>query len=319
MKILITESANYSIEALSTLSKLGEVDKIDCDRNKLLEIIGNYNIIVIRLNLVIDKKILDNADILKFIVSPTTGLNHIDTEFTAKKGIEIISLKGERNFLNNITGTAELAWGLLLSLTRNISKASTDVSNGRWDRDKFIGNELSGKTLGIIGLGRLGSILAEYGQAFRMRVVASDPSPHQVLEKVEMLDLKELLKCSDIISIHIEHNSSNNKFFNQSLFDLIKPGAMLINTSRGEIIDEFALIEVLKSGKLAGAALDVLTDEFKNEGNWLQSNPLWQYAQENPNLLISPHIGGATMESMEKTEIFIADKLKESLLSHSTK
>ena len=169
-------------------------------------------------------------------------------------------------------------------------------------------------TLGILGFGRLGQQVAEYAKAFGLKVLASDPfiEPTVLQEKQVFSCSKEtLFKQSDIVSLHVNYESTNHNLVNYKEFECMKDGSYFVNTARGELIDEGALLDALSSGKLAGAALDVLENE--QDSTTLFNTPLMQYAQEHDNLLITPHIGGCTLESMQKTELFIVNKLKSFL------
>jgi len=309
MNILITESKNYSEPALKLYEQVGTVIKSANNREQLVELIPKIDILVLRLSYNIDKDILKHATKLKYIVTPTTGLNHIDLALCDEIGIQVISLKGEFEFLNRITPTAELTWGLLLSLIRKIPSACKDVCEGNWERDSHWGMELYGKTLGIIGYGRLGRMVGQYGNAFGMDVIYYDVADvkSDCYSKYEEID--DLLAASDVISVHIPLDASNTYFMDEDKIKKIKKGAVFINSSRGEVLCEDALLQSLKTKMIVGAALDVLSDEVSNDSNWIRNNQLWQYAKVNDNLLITPHIGGACPESMKRTELFCVRKL----------
>ena len=291
------------------LESIGSVIEKDCTRGELLSIIPDVDILIVRLRNKIDSDILNQAKKLKIIVTATTGLNHIDLKEANLHGITVLSLKGERDFLDTLTATAELTWSLILSLYRKIPEAVNHVQHGNWNRDFFIGRQLKGKTLGVIGCGRLGSIVAKYGLAFQMDVIAYDPYITSFPENVKKVTLKRLLQLSDVITLHVNYDNSVHKMFNRGLFKFIKDKAILINSSRGELIDEKAMLEVLDSGRLSGIALDVLYGETSNKKNWLQDNDIWKKSIANKNIILVPHLGGATKESMMDTEIFMVKKL----------
>ncbi|MCE7887561.1 MAG: hypothetical protein DYH13_08710 [Alphaproteobacteria bacterium PRO2] len=305
MKILNLEPQDYSAEAHALLERAGTVDNGPLSRAALKKNIKNYHALIVRLGHKIDKEILSVAGNLKVIVTATTGLNHIDLGEAEKRGIEILSLKGEREFLDNIHATAEHSFALLLSLIRKIPASACDVHDGKWNRDDFKGTELNGRTIGIIGYGRIGSKVAKYAGAFGMNVIANDILD---IPGVNIIDLNSLLSQSDIVSLHVPYSESTHHMIDRPRFRQIKKGALFINTARGEIVDEAALLEALKSGHIAGAALDVLQGENSGKKSWLKNDPLWKYARKNSNLLITPHTGGATYDSMAKTEIFMAHK-----------
>ena len=309
MRILNLEPEGYAAEARGILSSLGEVVELACSRVELLQQVADAEVLIVRLGHTIDAEVLQNAPYLRVIVTATTGLNHIDTLAAQAQGIAVLSLRGERAFLNNITATAEHTWGLLLALVRNLTSATGHVCKRRWDRDRFKGRQLSGLTLGVVGLGRLGSIVAEYAHAFRMRVVAYDAAPVASASHIEMIPLSDLLACSDVVCLLVSYQPSSHLLISGREFALMKRGAVLVNTSRGEVLDEAALLYALRCGSLAGAALDVLSGEGDRAANWLDSHPLVEFARESDRLLITPHIGGATFDSMAKAEVFMARKL----------
>lgn len=312
MKILIAESRGFSTAALQTLRGVAEIVEADLDRSGLLTAIGDTDILWVRLRNQIDAEVFDAAPRLKVVVTPTTGLNHIDQQEAARRGIRIVSLKGEVAFLKDVRATAELTVGLILNLMRNLLPATRDTLAGNWNRDAFQGHELYGKTAGIVGYGRLGHIVARYLQAFDMRVLVNDPDldPEDLEPGLNRVPLDKLLRESDIVSLHVNLCDDTYGLFGKNEFEAMRPGAWFINTARGELVDEQALLDALRSGRLAGAALDVLCDE---KSNGMGHSALVEYAQTHPQLIITPHIGGCTHESMEKTERFLAGRLVSSL------
>jgi D-3-phosphoglycerate dehydrogenase len=321
LRILNIEPDNYNQEARSILNSFATVREEKVSKRKLLELLPDFDVLIVRLAHNIDREVINSGKDLKAIVTATTGLDHIDTEVTEKRGIVVLSLKDETDFLQSITATAELTWGLLLSLIRRVPYAFNDVLHNNWRRDNFIGRELKGKILGIIGYGRLGRIVASYAKAFRMSVFAYTHNRKDCENYgVEWKDLEELLSVSDVISIHIPLTGETINFLDSVKLALLKPGSILINTSRGELIDEAALIDCLKNGKIAGAALDVLSGEKhyrSGDGSWPECDPLVEYAKIHSNLLLTPHIGGASTDSMHATEIFMAEKLRRYLKDRS--
>lgn len=305
--ILNIEPQGYSEEARQILKDIGGLVEREVSRQELLSIVPDYNVLITRLGHRIDEAVLCAGKRLQVVVTPTTGLDHIDLGCLQKSGIHLIALKGETEFLKTVTATAEHTWGLLLSLIRKIPDSVVDVRNGNWRRDRYRGRELSNKCLGIIGYGRLGKIVAQYGLAFNMQVLVYDPFVGPVNQRIESTDLDALLRRADIVTLHIPLDEKNKSSYDADIFNCMKNGSYFINTSRGALIDENALLEALQSGKLAGAALDVICNEKQGQG--LES-PLIDYANKNGNLIITPHVGGATLDSMWKTEVFVAEKLK---------
>lgn len=312
-KILNTIGEKFSPQGKEILASLGQTDYLDLDQNGLLNIIEKYDIILVGLGLNIDKEVIDKAKNLKIIVTATTGLDHIDISCAESKSIKILSLRGENEFLDTITGTAELAFGLIIDLLRYTPWAFDDVKNYHWDREKFRGYNLSGKTLGIVGLGRLGKMMAVYARAFGMKIIYCDPRVDN--KEYEKADFEKLLAQSDVISIHVHLNNETENLFNKEAFSKMKKSAFLINTSRGKIVNEEDLLEALKNNKIAGYGTDVLADELEFEKNF-SNHPLVEYSKNNRNVIIVPHIGGMTYESRELTDIFIAEKLKNFLITN---
>jgi D-3-phosphoglycerate dehydrogenase len=311
LNILNAEPENYSAEAASILAKLGEVTNGPMSRAGLLAALPEVDVLIVRLAHQIDREALDQGKHLKVIVTATTGLDHIDIDYARSKGVTVLSLRGETEFLRSIPATAEHTWALLLALVRYIPAASQSVLSGVWVRDQFKGHDLAGKRLGILGLGRIGEKVARYGQAFDMPVLAFDPYRADWPVGVERLaSMEDLLSRSQVFSIHVPLNDETENLIGVQELSLLPPGAILVNTSRGQVIEEKALIRALEASQLGGVALDVICDERSES---LSSSPLLEYARRHPNLLITPHIGGATYESMEATEIFMACKLEKYL------
>ncbi|MBI5401566.1 hypothetical protein HZB05_01925 [Candidatus Wolfebacteria bacterium] len=302
--ILIVESGEYSTAALSLYSKLGKIYFYERLKERdLKKVLPKINILIVRLGHKIDKNWLDKLPNLELIASPTTGLNHIDLAEAKKRKIVVISLKGRTSFLKNITSTAEETLALLLSLVRNIPWAFDDVKRGVWNRNAWKGHQLIGKTLGILGYGRLGKIMARYGKMLGMKVIICDPNLKKKIKNI--VGMEKLFKQSDILSVHVNLEKDTENLVSGRYLKMMKPSAYLINTSRGEILDESALLSALKNKWIAGAALDVMKDEVG--GRHLKNNPLLDYAKKNKNLIIVPHIGGATHEAMHITEEYVAN------------
>lgn len=312
MRILHLEHSRYPSEMLDQLAGSFELDLFDCgDQGTLYARLKErqYEVIFARLGLMIDKRVMDFQPHLAFIVTPTTGLNHIDVEEANSRGIEIISLKGESEFLSNIKSTAEHTWGLLLSLVRHIPAAHKEVLNGSWDRSNFLSDELQGKTLGIIGYGRLGKIVAQYGITFGMDVLVHDKveAGHLALP-LRRTSLQSLLLESDFVVLLISWSLENENFMNDNGFRLMKDGSYFINTSRGELVDENSLLNALQSGKLRGAALDVLRNDSSWDGKVNGSDKILEYARRHSNVIVTPHMGGYGKDSIAKTRTFVTEK-----------
>lgn len=306
IKILITESEDFSQDAVNELEKYFDVTKRNFNfEEELTEIIADFDVLFIRLRFKLAKEILEKAPQLKYILTATTGLDHIDSDYFESIGGIIISLRGETEFLGSIPSTAEYTWALLMALLKKIPSAFDDVKKGNWNRDDFKGNNLKGKNFGILGLGRVGKQVANFAEVFQMNVGYFDTD--FVKSKFQsFISPNELFAWADIISIHIPYNSENHKFVDGLLLQSCNPNAILINTSRGNVWDENAIAELLEKKKIKGIATDVLQNEFDKAT--IAINPLVKLAKENNNLIITPHIAGASYESMEMTENFIVEK-----------
>ncbi len=312
MHILNTIGKKYTEEAKQILNTLGHVDYKIITQEELIACISVYDVVFCGLGLHFNKDVLDNARNLRCIVTSTTGTDHIDVAYAKEKGIEVISLKDDIEFLKTITSTAELSFGLLIDLARGISRSFASVKQYEWERERFRGMELRGKTLGIVGYGRLGQLMARYGQAFSMNVVVSDPFVSDEFcydMGVTRVSYQELLSQSDVISLHVHLNADTEKMVSTAAFEIMKPTALLINTARGKVVDEEALLIALEQKRLAGYATDVLDGEVLFQESFT-FHPLVAYAQTHDTVVITPHIGGMTHESRSRTDVFAAQKLQ---------
>lgn len=305
--LLNLEPTGYSELAVRELKKYFDYREFDDNGEVSKQLEEAYGIIT-RLGFNLDKKFLSQSKKLAFVATATTGVNHIDVGYVSHTcNGAVISLRGENEFLNRITPTAEHTWGLLLALIRNYKAAFRDVEKHNWQRDNFLGTQLFGKTLGIVGLGRLGKMVARYGHAFGMRVLFCDAV--KIESNYKQVSLQNLLTEADVISVHAPLNALTIDLLSYREFELIKPTSVLVNTARGELVNSNALLQALKSNKIAGAALDVMSEEVAWKGKIPENNSLIDYASKNKNLIITPHIGGACPDAMRATEEFIANKI----------
>lgn len=309
-QVLVTESAGYSVLALQQYRLAGEVVREDTAEavNLRPEAVG---VVVVRLGQFIDAAFLDRFPNLRFVVSPTTGLNHIDLGGCGKRDIEVISLKGETAFLDSITGTSELALGLMLALLRRIPEAQqhTTVDQG-WNRDLFCARMLSRMTVGLVGLGRLGKQMAKMCHGLGMKVLACDPhlgNGDFVIAEAKRVSLLELAEQSDVVSLHADYRPENDGMIDSKFIAACRPGTLLVNTARGELCDETALAGALDTGHLGGLATDVLRNE--QSGRELAKHPFVKRARQGMNVIVTPHIGGCCADAMRETEEFAARKL----------
>jgi len=260
----------------------------------------------------VDKKFLNKSKNLRLILSPSTGTDHLDMNEIKKRKIKCIHIAKERKLLDTFTATSELVFALLLFINRSLIQNYFSAISGNWIRDKFTARQLYGKTLGIIGLGRLGKITAKIANGFGMKVIGFDKNKKIKLNKVKNVSLNTLLIKSDVISLHIHLNKKNENFINRKKISIMKDDVTLINTSRGKIINEKDLLYYLKLRKKFKAGLDVIDGEWLSKKD-LKQHKLIKYANKNDNLIIVPHIGGATNESIYGARSFIINKLKNEI------
>jgi phosphoglycerate dehydrogenase-like enzyme len=247
---------------------------------------------------------VDDAPDLRLVVTATTGADHIDAAALAGHQVPLLTLKGQTDVLNGLTPAAEHSWLLLLACARSLPAAHAHVVDAGWDRTRFPGLMLRGRTLGIIGCGRIGQWMARYGHAFGMMCRGYDPYLTQWPEHLTGTALPELLAVSDVVTLHVHLTDATRGLLRREQFEAMKPGAVFVNTSRGELIDEAALLDGLRSGRLRGAGLDVLTGEPD-----IADHPLRRYASEHPNLIITPHIGGYSPDALAAVLRFSAQRI----------
>jgi len=313
-RVLSMMDTSVCPDALDGLARAVELVGAAPDQQRLEEMIGGFDAFLAALNVRVTADVLERAPRLRVIATPTTGLDHIDVAAAEARGVAILSLKNDVAWLESVTATAELTWGLLLAVVRHLPEAVAASRAGDWARDRFRGNQLSGKTLGIVGYGRLGRMVAEYGRAFRMPVLVCDVKPVRTTPGVPQTTFEEVLRRSDVVSVHIHLTPKNRHLFDASAIRSMKPGAILLNTSRRLIIDESAMLAALEVGHLGGVGLDVI------DGEWdpaLQNHPLIQYSNRRDNLIITPHIGGVTFESQSSSFVQTVRKLRD-FVSHSS-
>ena len=271
----------------------------DPSLDEILPLIHDFDAIFTNPNkskIFIGNKLLDLARNLKVICTASTGTNHIDIDYAEMKGIKVLSLTEEREIINKISSTAEHAFALTLASLRNIIISYNDVLKGRWDYEKFIGRQMDGLTIGVIGFGRLGNLYSNYCKALGSKVLAYDPYMKISQNGVKQVkNFSELITNSDVISFHVHVTKETKNMVNNDWFTIMKPNVLLINTSRGEIINEENLISFLEKNRKARIATDVISDEIRNRKN----NLLLNYAKSSQQVVITPHIGGMTKEAQE--------------------
>ena len=305
--VLNNIDSKYSLELYKKIKKKFKVINILNSRSKVLKAVVKCKYLISGGRIKIDREIIDAAKNLKLVISPSTGTDHLDLDYLKVKKIKVVHIAKNYKLLNKFSATSELSFALLLSLLRDLNVASEQVGQGNWPRDKFIGYQLKQKTLGILGLGRLGKMSARIGIGFDMKIIAHDIDKKK-MHKVKMVGLNKLFKTSDVIFIHIHLNKKTENLVNYNLMKKMKKNSYLINTSRGKIINEKDLIKALNKKIFLGAGIDVLDGEWLGKKN-LQKHILVKYSKKNKNLLITPHIGGSTIESIKIARDYAYDYL----------
>jgi D-3-phosphoglycerate dehydrogenase len=299
--ILVAEST-FSEAARAELERVGEVVPFE----RFDEELPRAEAILAGLELELDGAVLRRAPQLRVIATRTSQLRHIDLDEAARRGVEVLFIEPDDPLLQATSSTAEETFALVLALARNMPWAFESVKAGRWERARYGGHELAGKTIGLVGYGRLGRMVAGYARAFGMDVLACDP--YLEIMDAAAVSLEDLLRQADIVSIHCTFSEETRGLIGERELALVRPSALLVNTARGEIVDEAALLAALEGGRLAGAALDTLAGE-RPDGSHLRDNPLVRYAREHENLIVLPHLGGATVDATERTQLYMAKRL----------
>jgi D-3-phosphoglycerate dehydrogenase len=300
----------YQPENLARLEREFDLHVLDDPSALSLSLKGNVEVLFAPLGFRVGADVIDSCPELKVIVSNTTGHPHIDVEHARAKGVHVACLKFAPEFLKRITPTAELTWGLVIALTRNIVPANRAALNGQWDRRPFGGRAmLSSLDLGVVGHGRLGGMVARYGKAFGMTVRYYDPFVSESAEGAERShSLESLVESSDVVTLHVPHEKETEHMLNRSVLSRFRPRSYLINTARAELVDWSAVLDFLRSGHIAGAAFDVFAGEFDADfSEKYPSHPLLEYARTHDNLLLTPHIGGSTVDAWRLTEAHAID------------
>lgn len=304
MKILISDSlAEEGINILKKEKNFTVDIKTKLPPEELKRIIPAYDALIVRSQTKVTKDVINSAKKLKYIGRAGVGLDNIDVDAASKKGIIVMNTPG-----GNSVSTAEHTFSLILSLSRNIAQANASIKRGEWERKKFMGVELYGKTLGIIGLGRIGAEVAGHASSFKMKVVAYDPFliPERAKSLgIESVDLPTLFKRSDYITVHTPLTGETRHIINDKAFKKMKKGVRIINCARGGIVDEKALAAAIKNGVIAGAALDVYEKE----------PPAPDGIVSMDKVVATPHLGASTEEAQINVAVDIANAMADALLA----
>ncbi len=273
----------------------------DLPHEDLLAIVGGYHALVSRSETRVTRELIDAAGRLKVIARAAVGIGNIDVDYATEKGILVINTPGK-----NTNSAAELTLGLLLAAMRKVVPAHARMLERRWERHHFVGRELAGKTLGIVGLGNVGHRVARFANALDMEVLAYDPYiADEAFDRhhAHKVDLGELIRRSDVISVHVPLNRETTNLIDAGALAAMKDGVVILNTARGGIVDEAALLEALRSGKVAAAAVDT----------WAEEPPRDNPFAGLPNVVMTPHIGASTAEAQQRVAESIAEQTLRAL------
>ena len=299
MKILVCDTLNSTV--LDELRSLGECIDISASESKdqdLVSEISNAEIVVIRSATKLSKEIIEKGDNLKIIARCGVGVDNIDVEFAKSQNIKVTNSPSA-----NLISVVELTIALIINVSRKINLSANHLKEGKWNRKEFIGMELSGKQLGIVGFGKAGRLVSERMKSFGMTIAFYDPYVKDWNGPEKSLELDELLRTSDVISIHVIKTEETENLISKDKLDLLKKSAILINTSRGGVVDEDYLIELLRLNKLFGAGLDVYSEEPPR--NIKDTDAI--------NLITTPHIGASTNEAQLKAGLDTVENIQKIL------
>ena len=296
MKILVADS--IAEEGIKSLRSHAQVDiKTKLEPEQLKAIIGDYDALIVRSQTQVGAEIIESGKKLKVIGRAGVGTDNIDVDAATRKGIVVVNAP-----TGNTVAAAEHTIALMLALARNIPQANSRLKSGKWQREDMVGSGLRNKTLGIIGLGNVGSEVAKRAQGFEMCVVAHDPFVSKDYArnlKVDMVSLDQLLKEADFITLHVPLTAATKKLIGSKALAKLKPTARIINCARGGLIDEAALVKAIKTGKIAGAAFDVFTNEPVTD------SPLFK----EDKIIVTPHLGASTIEAQTSIAKDIAEEV----------
>ncbi len=285
-----------AIDALSNCGELYYFPYLNKAETKSKIILREINTIFTNPNkqtFKIDEQLLSGTDV-KTICTASTGTNHIDMRYCKINNIKVLSLTKDYDVIKKISSTAEMAFTLMLALIRNLPKAIDGVKKYEWDYEKYIGRQLDHLTVGIIGYGRLGEHYARFCEPFFKEILVTDP--YKDVDGYKQVDIDELLKKSDVVVLHIHLNKETYHLIDDRAIMKMKDGAYLVNTSRGDVVDEIAVIGAIRNKKLFGYATDVISSELKNS---IENSHLIKAMNDGENIIISPHIAGMTKEAQE--------------------
>jgi phosphoglycerate dehydrogenase-like enzyme len=311
-KILCITPIKHLEGVYETLSSYGDIIykpditkqelKILLDKSGARYLFTNPN----KQNFMLDKEVLQFSS-LKVINTVSTGLNHIDLDYCKEHNIDVWSLKEDYELINDLPSTSELAFGLMLSLLRNIPKSFHSVRDGNWDYEPYVGHQVKGMTVGVIGYGRLGKIMCRLFDGWGVKVLVDDPYTWTLRRDIPKVDRDTLLKKSDVVFLHTHVTDETRGMVDDEFLSQMKQGSYLVNTARGELVDEDSIIKSIEQGHLKGYGTDVIKDEFGD----IQNSKLVEFSiNPNNNVVITPHIGGMTIEGQTKAYTWAVRKFE---------
>ncbi|UCD93267.1 MAG: phosphoglycerate dehydrogenase [Methanobacteriota archaeon] len=299
MKVLVNDAIAES--AIEMLKSKHDVTAQFHEKEELLNIIPEYDAIIVRGKTKVPREVIEKGVNLKVIGRAGIGVDNIDVQYATERKIPVVNAP-----MSSTVSVAELAVGHMISLARHLPYADKSMKEGKWDKKKLMGNELMGKTLGLVGCGRIGAEVVSRVKAFEMETIAFDPYlPQEVADKIgiRLTTLDDLLENSDYISIHALLTDETRGMIGREQFEKMKDSVYIVNCARGPIIDEAALVEALENGKIRGAALDVFANE-PPEGSPLLGAP---------NVVFTPHLGASTVEGQNKAGMTTAEQVDKVL------
>ena len=286
MKVLANDG--LEISAINEIKKNGiYIETNHLDKEELIENIKNYDVLVVRSNTKVTSDVLEAGakGNLKLVIRAGVGIDNIDLDYAKKVGIKVSNTPDASS-----DSVAELALGHMFSVSRYIAVANYTMRNGQWNKKQYKGSEIAGKILGIIGMGRIGKALAGKAEALGMKIIYADVLGKQDNLAYEFMDLDNLLKVSDYVSLHVPYDNDKGALISSKEISMMKEGAVIINCARGKVVDEEALLEGLNSGKLAGAGIDVFEQEPSKNTELIN----------HERVSVTPHIGASTKEAQER-------------------
>ena len=300
VRVLVADSiSSKGVELLQATPGFEVTVQTGMTPEELAKTIGEYDVLIVRSATKVTEAVMQDPGRLKAIGRAGTGVDNIHLEAATRAGVVVMNTPG-----GNSLAAAELTLALLLAMARNVPQANAELREGRWERKRYMGTELAGKQLGVVGLGRIGREVARRAMAFRMKVIGYDPyvsSDTAAEQGIEMMALDDLIAAADVVTLHLPLSQETHHLIDATAITRMKPGSWLINAARGGLVDEKALLQAVKSGHLAGAALDVFENEPPSDLDLVS----------HPNIVATPHLGASTREAQVRVGVEIAEKIRD--------